>query len=63
MTPKEAISQARNIVAVMKQGGLTYEAAKRQCQPLFDIANAKGKEIAKKYNKRYIPISFASFAR
>jgi len=63
MTPKDAINQARNIVAIMKQGGLSYEDAKKQCEPLFEIANAKGREIAKKYNKRYIPISFASFAR
>lgn len=63
MEPREAINQARNIIARMKNSELTYDEAKTLCKPLFDTANNKGKEIAKKYNMRYKNISFAAFAR
>lgn len=63
MTAKEAIAEARALVSTMKMGGLTYDECKSKCIPLFEIANSKGREIAKKFNKRYSDIVFASFAR
>ena len=63
MKPNEAIGQAKAIVAAMKMGYLTYDEAKAKCLPLFDIANKRISEIAKKYNKPAYKISFSSFAR
>lgn len=44
-------------------GEITREEAKEKAQPIIDRINAKGKEIAKKYNKRYSPISFIGLMR
>lgn len=63
MTPNEAIGQAKAIVIAMKIGTITYNEAKAKCKPLFDIANKRIAEIAKKNNKPAYKISFASFAR
>lgn len=63
MNAQEAIGQARVIVAAMKVGAITYDEARIKCEPLFDIANKRMREIAKKYNKRFTPINFAAFAR
>lgn len=63
MNAKEAIAEARYIVSLMKAGAFTYDEAKEKCEPLFKIANDKGKQIAKKYNRKYSPITFTPFAR
>ena len=63
LEPREALNQARYVASLVKMGVNTYDEAKRICQPLLDIVNNSGKEIAKKYNKKYSPITFTGLAR
>lgn len=44
-------------------GEITREEAKEKAQPIIDRINAKGKEIAKKYNKKYSPLGFVGLMR
>ena len=44
-------------------GKCTREEALSEIMPYLDKVNEKGRELAKKYNQRYKPVSFASFVR
>ena len=44
-------------------GQISYYQAKEEAQPVIDEMNAKGKEIAKKYNQRFKPFTFSSLMR
>lgn len=62
----EAIDNRTKIEEIKKAynlGLITREEAKEKAQPIIDRINAKGKEIAKKYNKRFSPISFIELMR
>ena len=63
MNAKDAIAQARAIIIAMKSGAISYSQAKEKCKPLFEIADNRGSEIAKRFGKSYSKINFVSFAR
>jgi len=63
MDAKTALTHARAICATAHVGGITYDEAKARCMPLIAIVNAKGRQIAAKYGKRYTPISFTGLLR
>lgn len=44
-------------------GFISYEEAKIEAKPILDKINKKGKEIAKKYGKKYYPITFTEIMR
>ncbi|MBR5202372.1 MAG: hypothetical protein IKW45_03820 [Clostridia bacterium] len=44
-------------------GQLSYYQAKELAQPIIDEMNERGKIIAKKYNQRFKPFTFASLMR
>lgn len=59
MNSHEALAMATAIVNVVKVGGISYEEGKDKCQPYFEIINQRGSEIARKYNRKYKPITYA----
>lgn len=44
-------------------GKLSYDEAKEKAQPIIDEMNKRGKEIAKKYKKRFKGFQFAALMR
>ena len=44
-------------------GKITREEAKNSIMPYLDEVNSKGREIAKKYNRKYRNITFSTFVR
>lgn len=44
-------------------GYISYDEAKIEAKPILDRINKKGKEIAKKYNKNYYPVTFTEIIR
>ena len=63
MTSQEALAQAKAIAMAARFGQLSYAQAKEKCTPYLTIVNTKGTEIAKKYNKRFRPLSFSNLTR
>lgn len=47
----------------MQLGLITYYEAKTEAEPIIEEMNQKGKEIAKKYNQKFKPFTFASLMR
>lgn len=48
---------------LLQSGAITYEQAKEQAQPKLDEMNAKGREIAKRFNKTFKPFTFTGVMR
>lgn len=46
-----------------KTNQITRDEAKIVIMEYIDVVNAKSKELAKKYNQKYKPVSFISFIR
>lgn len=44
-------------------GFISYEEARVEAKPILDKINKKGREIAKKYGKKYYPITFIEVMR
>lgn len=44
-------------------GIIDYYQAKQEAEPIIEAMNKKGKEIAKKFNQRFKPFSFAALMR
>ena len=44
-------------------GQCSREVAQKEIMPYLDKVNAKAKELSKKYNQKYKPVSFSSFVR
>lgn len=63
MTSQQALATAKGIAMACKFKQLTYDEAKAKAQPYLDIVNAKGKELSKKYNKRWTNINFTAIIR
>ena len=63
MTAPEAIATARAIVLQFRMGVISYEIAEEKCKPYLNIANRRSAEIAKKYNKRPLIISFRAISQ
>ena len=58
----EAISNKQDVAVVNAQyrnGELSYREAVAKLNKVADRINAKGREIAKKYNRRYSPFTGA----
>ena len=49
--------------ALVNSGALTYEEAKVQAAPRLEEMNSKGREVAKKYGKKFRPFTFAALMR
>ena len=47
----------------MQIGLITYYEAKAEAEPIIEEMNEKGKVIAKKYNQKFKPFTFASLIR
>lgn len=54
---------AANAKFEYKTGQITREQAIEQIQPYIDVANAKSREIAKKYNQRPKLITLTGYLR
>ena len=55
----DALAQARAIRFAAAHGGLTYEEAKTKAEALLKVVNEAGKEIAKRYGRKYRKIRFS----
>lgn len=44
-------------------GEISYDTAKEEAQVVIDEVNRRGKEISKKWNKRYTPLTFSKAMR
>jgi hypothetical protein len=59
----DILEQARGYAQMARTGLMSYEDAKREALPLLQVVNARGKDIAKKYGKRFMPITFTGLVR
>lgn len=62
-TAAQNMSRVNRIKRWYYGGLVTYDEAKRLMEPVLEDINTKGAEIAKKYNKRPRPITFAGLMR
>lgn len=62
MEKLDRVQQSRTAIQTikikMRMGTVTYDEAKELIKPHLEILNVKGKEIAKKYQKKYMPLTF-----
>ena len=58
MTAMEATQELTHVVLRVNTGGLTYDEGRSLASPLLAIINKKQAEIAKKYGRRPVPISY-----
>lgn len=63
LKPKEALEKARYYALLAKGGVISYEQGKLLCAPYLEIVNMRGEQIAKKYRKRYSPITYTALLR
>ena len=49
--------------ALYNLGGCSREIAKEHIQPYLNAVNSKSKELAKKYGRRPVKVSFISYVR
>ena len=64
ITIKEAKRMLQQLEKEKGIGGQeNYEIVKRQAEPYLAVLNNKGREIAKKYGKKFYPIAFNSIGR
>jgi len=54
----EILAEARAIKFAMKHGALSYPQAKERVKPLLEKVNLVGKEISKRYRRKFKPITF-----
>ncbi len=57
---REELTEIKMALAI---GDISYDEARKLASPILDRINSKGKEIAKKYNKKYHAISFIEVMR
>lgn len=50
-------------IKIKMVNGLSYEDAKKELQPYIDEANKIGKQIARKYKKKYYDLTFGYLVR
>ena len=60
---KQNREDIETIKMALAYGYISYDEAKIEAKPILDRINKKGKEIAKKYNKNYYPITFTEIIR
>ena len=54
----DVLAQAKAIRFAAAHGGLTYEQAKTKVEELLKVVNEVGREIAKRYGRKYRKIRF-----
>lgn len=47
----------------LKIGAISYEQAQAEAEPVIELINKVGAEIAKKHKKRYTPVGFSYLMR
>ena len=47
----------------LQLGIINYDEAKKEAEPIITEMNKKGKEIAKKFGKKFKPFTFVSLMR
>lgn len=57
------IEQIAQIKRLMERSEISYDEAKVLAAPVIEEINKKARVIAKKYNKRFTPFSFATLMR
>lgn len=57
---REEIARIKNS---MLAGEITYEEARIQAAPILERINEKSKELAKKYGRRHVAITFSEIMR
>lgn len=55
----QEIEKLYEIKMKLLAGIIDYDLAKKEAQPYIDRLNEKGKEIAKKHNRRYVNTNFS----
>lgn len=55
--------QIANIKRALILGWINYEEAELQAKPVLENINTRGREIAKKYGRKYRDITFAEVMR
>jgi lysophospholipase L1-like esterase len=63
LTKRNPINQIQSIKYAFISGEISYEKAKELATPIINSYNEKAKEIAKKYGKKAIKLSFAGLFR
>ena len=53
----------KHLRALLQSGAITYDQGKELASSVIDEMNRKGKEMAKKYGKRFVPFNFSSLIR
>lgn len=56
-------AKINNIRARLLTGAIDYDTAKAEAKPIIAEMNAKGAEIAKKYGRKYKPLTFGYLMR
>jgi hypothetical protein len=62
-TAAKNIAIIQDIRRRMLNGELTYDEAKAEAAPTIAAINAKSVEVAKKYNRKAVKLSFAAIMR
>jgi hypothetical protein len=44
-------------------GKITYEEAREQVVPYLEVINAKGREVARRFNRTHYPLTFSGAMR
>lgn len=63
---KEAKQNREDILEIktaLALGYISYDEAKREAGPILEKINLRGKNIAKKYGKKFYPITFMEIMR
>ena len=54
----DVLAEVKALKLTIQLGGISYDKAKRKDKELLKIVNEAGKEIAKRYGKKYREIKF-----
>ena len=54
----DALAEVRGLKLTIQLGGISYDKAKIKAEELLKIVNEAGKEIAKRYGRKYREIKF-----
>lgn len=57
---RKAVSDIKMALAV---GEISYNEAKQKIMPVLERINGRGEKIAKKYGKKYHPVTFSEIIR
>lgn len=57
------LAEARALYFAMLRNAISHQEARRKIEPMLQKLNQAGEEIAKKYKRKYIPISFQDLGK